>query len=57
MLITYWDYLKHFGREKGRKKWKEHKSQRVWEAQREVNKIINERIDRQIKGEEDEKKN
>lgn len=27
VLTTYWDYLKHFGREKGRKKWKEYKAE------------------------------
>jgi len=25
VLTTYWDYLRHFGREEGRKKWREHK--------------------------------
>jgi len=25
VLTTYWDYLRHYGREEGRKKWREHK--------------------------------
>ena len=29
VLVTYWDYLRHFGREGGRKKWKEHKEKKV----------------------------
>lgn len=29
VLVTYWDYLKHYGREEGRKHWKAHKDSQV----------------------------
>lgn len=40
VLATYWDYLKHFGREEGRKKWREHKKKSIQQQVQEGKKII-----------------